>query len=128
MPSLAKSNRHLATPAQRQRVVRVTIATSSAIEGIHAPFKGATKVVKVRAKSAAKKVASKVVEKAATTKKVANGHQRLESHPPESWTHMPRNSGLTCAGTVDPHEPESPSQQCLVPALLGPMFEALRRM
>lgn len=71
MPSLAQSNKHLATPAQRQRVVRVTIATSSAIEGIHAPFKDGAKAVKVGAKPAAKKVAKKVVRKAAASKKVA---------------------------------------------------------
>jgi hypothetical protein len=39
MATLAKSNKHLATPAQRARAVRVTVATSSAIEGIHAPFR-----------------------------------------------------------------------------------------
>ncbi|MCK9487942.1 MAG: hypothetical protein M0Q42_00805 [Xanthomonadales bacterium] len=38
MATLAKSNKHLATAAQRLHAVRVTIATSSAIEGIHAPF------------------------------------------------------------------------------------------
>jgi hypothetical protein len=41
MASLIRSNKHLATSAQRQNAVRVTVATSSAIEGIHAPFKPA---------------------------------------------------------------------------------------
>ncbi len=39
MASLAHTNKHLATAEQRKRIVRLTIATSSAIEGIHAPFK-----------------------------------------------------------------------------------------
>ncbi|TAM62029.1 MAG: hypothetical protein EPN49_05570 [Rhodanobacter sp.] len=39
MASLALSNKHLATPAQRRQAVLLTVATSSAIEGIHAPFK-----------------------------------------------------------------------------------------
>jgi hypothetical protein len=39
MASLALSNKHLATAAKRQQAVRLTVATSSAIEGIHAPFK-----------------------------------------------------------------------------------------
>jgi hypothetical protein len=39
MVTLAKSNPYLATADQRKRAVRVTIATSSAIEGIHAPFR-----------------------------------------------------------------------------------------
>jgi hypothetical protein len=34
MASLAASNRHLSTPAKRKAGVRVTVATSSAIEGI----------------------------------------------------------------------------------------------
>jgi hypothetical protein len=41
MASLIRSNKHLASSAQRQAAVRVTVATSSAIEGIHAPFKPA---------------------------------------------------------------------------------------
>lgn len=49
MASLTRSNKHLATAAKRQKAVRLTIATSSAIEGIHAPFKG-----KVASKTAAK--------------------------------------------------------------------------
>lgn len=39
MPTLAQSNKYLATPALRKKAVRLTIATSSAIEGIYAPFK-----------------------------------------------------------------------------------------
>lgn len=34
MASLAASNRHLGTPAKRKAAVHVTVATSSAIEGI----------------------------------------------------------------------------------------------
>lgn len=34
MASLATSNRHLGSPAKRKAAVRVTVATSSAIEGI----------------------------------------------------------------------------------------------
>lgn len=34
MSSLAASNHHLGTPAKRKAAVRVTVATSSAIEGI----------------------------------------------------------------------------------------------
>lgn len=41
MASLALSNKHLSTPAKRKQAVWLTIATSSAIEGIHAPFKQA---------------------------------------------------------------------------------------
>ncbi len=39
MASLAKTNKYLATAAMRQKVVRMTVATSAAIEGIHAPFR-----------------------------------------------------------------------------------------
>lgn len=39
MASLAHTNKHLSSAAKRQEAVRLTIATSSAIEGIHAPFK-----------------------------------------------------------------------------------------
>ena len=41
MAALSRSNPHLSTPAKRAQAARVTIATSSAIEGIHAPFKTA---------------------------------------------------------------------------------------
>lgn len=44
MASLAASNKHLSSAIQREKALRLTIATSSAIEGIHAPFK-AQKVV-----------------------------------------------------------------------------------
>lgn len=39
MASLAKTNKYLATAAMRQKVVRMTVASSSAIEGIQAPFR-----------------------------------------------------------------------------------------
>jgi hypothetical protein len=39
MATLAKTNKHLATDARRKDSVYVTVSTSSAIEGIHAPFK-----------------------------------------------------------------------------------------
>ncbi|MCG6117956.1 MAG: hypothetical protein MEQ07_07145 [Aquimonas sp.] len=39
MASLAKTNKYLATAEQRKQVVRISIATSSAIDGIHAPFR-----------------------------------------------------------------------------------------
>jgi hypothetical protein len=39
MASLAKTNTYLATAEQRKQVVRISIATSSAIDGIYAPFK-----------------------------------------------------------------------------------------
>lgn len=39
--SLASANPHLRDPAQRQRSVLKSVATSSAIEGIRAPFKKA---------------------------------------------------------------------------------------
>jgi hypothetical protein len=41
MASLARSNKHLSTRAKREKAVQLTVATSSAIEGIRAPFKGA---------------------------------------------------------------------------------------
>ena len=49
MASLAKTNKYLATSEQRKQAVRVTIATSSAIEGIHAPFKPCNTVAKAKA-------------------------------------------------------------------------------
>ena len=39
MTSLARSNKHLSTPAKRKKAVFVTVSTSSAIEGIRTPFK-----------------------------------------------------------------------------------------
>lgn len=39
MASLAQTNKYLATEAMRRKVVRVAVATSSAIEGIYAPFR-----------------------------------------------------------------------------------------
>ena len=51
MASLALSNKHLSTRAKREKAVRLTIATSSAIEGIRAPFNSR--------EGAVKKVASK---------------------------------------------------------------------
>lgn len=41
MASLAISNKHLSSAIKRQKALRLTIATSSAIEGIRAPFKAA---------------------------------------------------------------------------------------
>lgn len=49
MPSLAEANKYLATEATRRKVVRVSVATSSAIEGIYAPFRKAKPVKKVKA-------------------------------------------------------------------------------
>ncbi|MEJ7745559.1 MAG: hypothetical protein WKF61_02160 [Luteimonas sp.] len=51
MASIASANKHLSSLAKREKAVRLTIATSSAIEGIHAPFKSRD--------GAVKKVASK---------------------------------------------------------------------
>jgi hypothetical protein len=39
MGTLAKSNKHLSSAAKRKASVFVTVSTSSAIEGIRAPFK-----------------------------------------------------------------------------------------
>lgn len=39
MGSLATTNKYLSSAAKRQKAVRLSIRTSSAIEGIHAPFK-----------------------------------------------------------------------------------------
>jgi hypothetical protein len=53
MASLAESNKYLATAEQRKRVVRISIATSSAIDGIYAPFrepKAAKKAAAVKVK------------------------------------------------------------------------------
>ena len=46
MASLAATNKHLASLAKREKAVRLTIATSSAIEGIHAPFKSRAAIAK----------------------------------------------------------------------------------
>ncbi|MCR6663641.1 MAG: hypothetical protein NVV60_11005 [Luteimonas sp.] len=54
MANLALSNKHLSSAAKREKAVRLTIATSSAVEGIRAPFKA--KAVK---RAVAKKVAKK---------------------------------------------------------------------
>lgn len=62
MTSLTLTNKHLASAAKRQKAVRLTIATSSAIEGIHAPFKATTvKRVKAAAKSGKVKTGVKAV-------------------------------------------------------------------
>jgi hypothetical protein len=42
MASLAVTNKHLSSPAKRAKAVRLTISTSSAIEGIYAPFREKT--------------------------------------------------------------------------------------
>lgn len=65
MASLAQTNKHLATAAQRRHAVRITVASSSAIEGIHAPFKTAKTALK--AKPAARKT---VKIKAPKTKRI----------------------------------------------------------
>ena len=39
MANLAATNKHLASAAKRKESVYVTVSTSSAIEGIRAPFK-----------------------------------------------------------------------------------------
>jgi hypothetical protein len=49
---LSTSNPYLRDPALRQRSVLVSVATSSAIEGIRAPFKQAHTAVKRVAKKA----------------------------------------------------------------------------
>lgn len=54
MPSLAATNKHLRTAGQRKEAVRLTVATSSAIEGISAPF---------RVKGVATKEVAKVTKK-----------------------------------------------------------------
>lgn len=54
MASLALSNKHLSSAAKREKAVRLTIATSSAIEGIRAPFKVKT-TKRAVAKQATKK-------------------------------------------------------------------------
>ena len=41
MAALSRSNKHLSTPARRKLAAQVTFATSSAIEGIRAPFNAA---------------------------------------------------------------------------------------
>jgi hypothetical protein len=65
MASLAASNKHLSTAAKRRAAVRLTVATSSAIEGIHAPFKHATSASKAaKPVAAAKAVKVKRVQRA----------------------------------------------------------------
>lgn len=49
---LSDSNPYLRDPTLRQRSVRVSVATSSAIEGIRAPFKKETSAAKPVAKKA----------------------------------------------------------------------------
>lgn len=62
MASLATSNRHLGSPAKRKAAVRVTVATSSAIEGI--------RVFKVGKKAKSGAVPDKRGAGATTAKKV----------------------------------------------------------
>ena len=52
MASLTLSNKHLSTRAKREKAVQLTVATSSAIEGIRAPFKGAKIAGKVKTSKA----------------------------------------------------------------------------
>mgnify|MGYP000869408686 FL=1 len=49
-PSLAKANPHLRDPALRRQGVVRSVATSSAIEGIRAPFKKSADTRKIAAK------------------------------------------------------------------------------
>jgi hypothetical protein len=51
--SLASTNRYLKDPTLRKKLVVRSVATSSAIEGIRAPFKG--KAAKARTQARAKK-------------------------------------------------------------------------
>jgi hypothetical protein len=56
--SLASANRYLKDPALRRKLVARSVATSSAIEGIRAPFKvkaGVAKTKAARAHAGAKK-------------------------------------------------------------------------
>jgi hypothetical protein len=69
MASLALTNKHLASAAKRQKAVRLTISTSSAIEGIHAPFKAAKanpRVAATKAKPAMKATKLKPSKRATT--------------------------------------------------------------
>lgn len=43
MPSLAATNKHLSSAAKREKAVHLTISTSSAVEGIYAPFRKQTR-------------------------------------------------------------------------------------
>lgn len=54
MASLALSNKHLSSAAKREKAVHLTVSTSSAVEGIRAPFKAAA-VKRPVGKKAAKK-------------------------------------------------------------------------
>lgn len=49
MASLAQTNKYLATEAMRKKAVRVSVETSSAIEGIYAPFKEPKTVKQLKA-------------------------------------------------------------------------------
>lgn len=56
MPSLVATNKHLRTVGRRKEAVRLTVATSSAIEGISAPFKVKAGTAREVAKSTKKAV------------------------------------------------------------------------
>ncbi len=58
MAALSRSNPYLSTPAKRAQAVRVTIASSSAIEGIRAPFKAVQPVSRKAALKAASRAKS----------------------------------------------------------------------
>ena len=60
MANLAATNKHLASVAKRKASVYVTVSTSSAIEGIHTPFKRTAASVKQATKSAKSDKASAV--------------------------------------------------------------------
>ena len=53
---LSSTNPYLRDPKQRQRSVLRSVATSSAIEGIHAPFKTVTRMASASSLSSVKRV------------------------------------------------------------------------
>ena len=55
MASLALSNKHLSSAAKREKAVHLTVSTSSAVEGIRAPFKAAAGKRPVGKKAAKKR-------------------------------------------------------------------------
>lgn len=68
MASLAKTNKFLATAEQRAKIVRASVATSSAIEGIYAPFMASSKAPNAKGKPAATKAVKNSKNRAATKK------------------------------------------------------------
>lgn len=53
---LSSTNPYLRDPKQRQRSVLRSVATSSAIEGIHAPFKAGARLASASLPASAKRV------------------------------------------------------------------------